>query len=151
MSTPVTNFASSQTAYDAANTNARVPQKSLGQDDFLKLITVQLAKQDPMKPMEDTAFIAQMANFSALEAQNTLAKEMGYLRADTQMQGATNMLGREVTLATKDGEITGLVDSVSADATNVYLTVGGKQYPFSSVTNVKATTTPAPDADASAA
>jgi flagellar basal-body rod modification protein FlgD len=133
----VNSTGSTYTASDAANTNARVPQKSLGQDDFLKLITVQLSKQDPMKPMEDTAFISQMANFSALEAQNTLAKEMGYLRADTQMQAANSMLGRDVTVATKDGEISGTVDSVSADSTSVYVNVNGEKYAFSSVTSVK--------------
>ena len=133
------------TASDAANTNTRVPQKNLGQDDFLKLITVQLAKQDPMKPMEDTAFIAQMANFSALEAQNTLAKEMGYLRADTQMQAANSMLGREVTVATKDGEIKGLVDSVTADTSNIFVNIGGQQYPFASVTSVKPAPVPVPE------
>ena len=137
MSTSVNTVGTGYTAADAANTNARVPQKNLGQDDFLKLITVQLAKQDPMKPMEDTAFIAQMANFSALEAQNTLAKEMGYLRADTQMQAANGMLGREVTIATPDGEVSGLVESVSADSANVYVHVDGQSYAFSSVTSVK--------------
>lgn len=131
------------TAADAANTTARATKKQLGQDDFLKLITVQLAKQDPMKPMEDTAFIAQMANFSALEAQNVLAKEMGYLRADTQMQAANGMLGREVTIATKDGEISGVVDSVSADSTSVYVNVNGQPYAFSSVTSVKPAPAPA--------
>jgi flagellar basal-body rod modification protein FlgD len=132
---PITG--TSTTAQEAANTTARIPQKNLGQDDFLKLITVQLAKQDPMKPMEDTAFIAQMANFSALEAQNTLAKEMGYLRADTQMQAASNMLGREVTVTTKGGDITGIVESVTADATSVYVNIDGQKYAFSSVTAVK--------------
>ena len=137
MSTSVNTVGTGYSPADAANTNARVPQKNLGQDDFLKLITVQLAKQDPMKPMEDTAFIAQMANFSALEAQNTLAKEMGYLRADTQMQAANGMLGREVTIATPDGEVSGLVETVSADSANVYVHVAGQSYAFSSVTSVK--------------
>jgi flagellar basal-body rod modification protein FlgD len=144
----VTGTGYTYTAADAANTTARVPQKNLGQDDFLKLITVQLAKQDPMKPMEDTAFIAQMANFSALEAQNTLAKEMGYLRADTQMQAANGMLGREVTVATTDGDITGVVDSVSADSSSVYVNVGGQQYSFSSVTSVKPAPVPAAEVPA---
>lgn len=133
----VTGTGSVYTASDAADTTNRVTKKTLGQDDFLKLITVQLAKQDPMKPMEDTAFIAQMANFSALEAQNTLAKEMGYLRADTQMQAANGMLGREVTISTKDGDVTGVVDGVTADTSSVYVTVGGQNYAFSSVTSVK--------------
>jgi flagellar basal-body rod modification protein FlgD len=139
----VTGTGFNYTATDAANTNARVPQKNLGQDDFLKLITVQLAKQDPMKPMEDTAFIAQMANFSALEAQNTLAKEMGYLRADAQMQAASSMLGREVTVAGKDGDVSGLVESITADATSVYVNIGGEKYAFSSVTSVKPAPVPA--------
>ena len=145
----VTGTGFNYTATDAANTNTRVPQKNLGQDDFLKLITVQLAKQDPMKPMEDTAFIAQMANFSALEAQNALAKEMGYLRADAQMQAANSMLGREVTVASKDGDVTGLVESVTADATSVYVNIDGQKYAFSSVTSVKPA--PAPAAEVPAA
>jgi flagellar hook assembly protein FlgD len=89
-----------------------------------------------------------MANFSALEAQNTLAKEMGYLRADTQMQAANGMLGHEVTVATKDGEIKGVVDSVSADASSVYVNVGGQKYAFSSVTSVKPAPVPAAEVPA---
>jgi flagellar basal-body rod modification protein FlgD len=142
MSTPITFTGTSTTAQEAANTSARIPQKQLGQDDFLKLITVQLAKQDPMKPMEDTEFIAQMASFSALEAQNTLAKEMGFLRADAQMQGATNMIGREVEVSAASGPVTGVVDSISADENGVYVHVAGEKYAFSAVTSVRPAPTP---------
>ena len=57
---------SALTAADST-TASRVPQKVLGQNDFLKLLATQFKTQDPMKPMEDTAFIAQMAQFTALE------------------------------------------------------------------------------------
>jgi flagellar basal-body rod modification protein FlgD len=44
----------------------------LGKDQFLKILTAQLANQDPTAPMDSNAFVAQLAQFSALEqAQNT--------------------------------------------------------------------------------
>ena len=41
--------------------------EALGRDAFLQLLTTQLANQDPLKPQNDTEFIAQLAQFSSLE------------------------------------------------------------------------------------
>ena len=47
--------------------NAAVkPKSSLGQEDFLKLMTTQLQNQDPFAPMENGEFIAKMAQFSTV-------------------------------------------------------------------------------------
>lgn len=42
-------------------------QKELGQEDFLRLFVTKLRYQDPMSPMQDEAFIAQLAEFSSLQ------------------------------------------------------------------------------------
>lgn len=118
------------------NTLGRIPKKTLGQDDFLKLLTVQLAKQDPMKPMEDTAFMAQMAQFSALEQSSQMSKDVAGLRGDFAQQYATSMLGRKVTVSTPKGDVSGTVDSISSTDGEARLSVGGSLYNVSQVVRV---------------
>lgn len=48
----------------------------LDKDAFLKLLTTQLANQDPLNPMEDKEFIAQMAQFSTLEQIQNMNKNL---------------------------------------------------------------------------
>ena len=114
----------------------RTPQKALGQADFLKLLTVQLQSQDPMKPMEDTSFMAQMAQFSSLQQSSEMAKDISGLHADFALQSASGMIGRQVTLNTSNGMVTGLVQSVDASTGTVNVNVDGTAYPLSKVVGV---------------
>lgn len=132
---------SSTTSTYVDDTSSRVTQKTLGQSDFLKLLTVQMSNQDPMNPMSDTDQIAQMAQFSSLQSMTTMATQLGYLRTDAQLQGASNMIGREVTVTTSSGSVSGVVESVQSDSSNVYVTIDGQQYSYSAVTQVKPATT----------
>ena len=72
---------------------------TLGQSDFLKLMTTQLQNQDPFAPMENGDFIAQMAQFSTVtgiaemgENLKSLSNQLGEFRIAT----ATNLLGHSV-------------------------------------------------------
>jgi flagellar basal-body rod modification protein FlgD len=49
---------------EASNKNSMA---TLGKEDFLRLLTAQLQQQDPTEPMDSTAFVAQLAQFSSLE------------------------------------------------------------------------------------
>ena len=46
------------------SSSAEIP---LGKVDFLRLLVTQLSHQDPLNPMKDTEFVAQLAQFSSLE------------------------------------------------------------------------------------
>lgn len=71
----------------------------LGQEDFFALLTTQLAQQDPFKPLDNTEFIAQMAQFSSLESlqamQNSFADLAASMTSNQALQ-ASALVGRTV-------------------------------------------------------
>ena len=89
----------------------------LGKDDFWKLLTVQLRYQDPLNPMENTEFVAQMAQFSSLEQLQNMNQTMERSQgAEAELQAAfknnlvTSLVGKAVEVPTQevayDGETT---------------------------------------------
>ena len=57
---------------DYSTTKQKTPSNALDKDAFLKLLVTQMQNQDPLSPMEDREFIAQMAQFSSLEQMQNL-------------------------------------------------------------------------------
>jgi len=65
---PVTDpVASAANAAQAAEAARNATPRTLGKDEFLKLLVTQLQNQDPLAPADDKEFVAQMATFSSLE------------------------------------------------------------------------------------
>jgi flagellar basal-body rod modification protein FlgD len=88
MTTGVYNNTSTTNTNSTTTTN-KTGSQSLGKDEFLKLLVAQLQNQDPLSPMNDTEFIAQMAQFSSLEQSMNLARTMATMQA-------TGLIGAEV-------------------------------------------------------
>ncbi len=108
--------------------------KTLGSEDFMKLLAVQFQSQDPMKPMDDTAFIAQMAQFTSLSQSQAMTSEMVKLNASQQLSSANSFLGKQVIVDNgKGGTVTGEVAAVQVDSTGPQIIVGNASYPISSV------------------
>jgi flagellar basal-body rod modification protein FlgD len=106
----------------------------LGQEDFMKLLAVQFQQQDPLKPKEDTEFIAQMAQFTSLDQTKALVAQMTQLGAAQQFATANSYIGRQVTLDGGDGQmVTGLVSGVEVTNGTPRLIVGDLTYDLSSV------------------
>ena len=73
--------------------------EALGKQAFLNLLTTQLQYQDPLKPMESTDFIAQLAQFRELESALETNKTLGSLVERTKALNslsAAGLLGRHV-------------------------------------------------------
>lgn len=68
--------------------------QTLGKDDFLQLLVTKLQHQDPLKPVDDEDFIAQLAQFSSLEQMNNIAEGIGASNEwdFLQMQSLNNMM-----------------------------------------------------------
>lgn len=85
-------------ALTAANA-AAPPSDELGKDSFLKLLTTQLQYQDPLNPMENSEFVAQLAQFSSLEQLQGLSDGMESLYlVNMSMNNAslTGLIGKDV-------------------------------------------------------
>ena len=134
MSVPVVN---STTGSTAATSELRVPRKVLDQDDFLKLLLAQFTSQDPMEPMKDTAFIAQMAQFTTLEQSKSMTADIAALREQQQVLQANGMLGRTVVLQQDGGALAqGSVTAVQMEAGTPKLVVNGQAYELEQVLTI---------------
>jgi len=110
-------------------TAARKPVTELGKDQFLQILVTQLRNQDPMQPMQDKDFIAQMAQFSALEQTMNMATQMTALRQSAGM--AAGLIGKTVGWqeTTNDGVVdySGVVDSIVRRDNIQYVKVGARE------------------------
>ena len=71
----------SGSSYDATTGTGASRETKLGQDAFMRLLTTQLANQDPLKPQENGEFIAQLAQFSSLEKLTSIETSIKELAA----------------------------------------------------------------------
>lgn len=136
MSVSSVSSSSTTEAYQATSQSAQ----SLGSEDFLKLLAVQLQNQDPLDPMDDTEFISQMANFSSLEAMQELNTSFDDFSASQAVMGAQDYLGKQVTLADSDSStvVSGVVDSVNIDSDgNVTVKIDDTSYDISTIRMVQ--------------
>lgn len=117
----------------AANGTAQRPQLpgQLGKDDFLKILVAQLGNQDPMKPMQDTEFIGQMAQFSSLEQMTNMNSSLTQF-VNNQLQDSitdhAHLIGKQVKWRENDELQAGKVSAVVYKEGTVLAELdGGKQ------------------------
>ena len=102
-----------KTTTDAANEALQAKtgtSASIGQKDFLTLFTTQLKCQDPLDPVKNEAFVAQLAQFSQLEATTSMSETLkAYVdsMSGERMMSSTSMIGKSVAVADAPAVIQG--------------------------------------------
>jgi flagellar basal-body rod modification protein FlgD len=94
-----------------ASTTGSTPvkkQQSLGQEEFLKLMTTQMTHQDPTKPMDNAQFLSQMAQFGTVSGIQDLQKSFkdfsASISSDQALQAAS-LVGRKVSISSNEGRL----------------------------------------------
>jgi flagellar basal-body rod modification protein FlgD len=92
---------------------------------FLQLLVAQMRYQDPMNPTDSSQFLAQSAQFTALEKMQAVADQTAALFSAQMAFGASGLIGRTVSWTDKEGAAqSGTVKGVTFGANGPMLDVG---------------------------
>lgn len=121
----------------ASGVSSRAPKQSLNQQDFLKLLTIQLKNQDPLKPIDDNSFVTTMAQFTGLEQSSQILTSLKQMGQSNKVLAASGMIGREVTVRDSFGkETSGEVDAVETTDRGVMVKIADVLYSFDDIVRV---------------
>ncbi|UQZ32114.1 flagellar hook capping protein [Paenibacillus sp. PK3_47] len=110
---------------------------TLGKDQFLKILITQLQNQDPMQPMEDKEFIAQMAQFTSVEQLMNISTQ---LTAMNQSLGSVSgLIGKDITWTDPKTELSksGNVESIVVSSGIQYAVVGSERVALTDITQIQ--------------
>ncbi|WP_127592519.1 flagellar hook capping FlgD N-terminal domain-containing protein [Paenibacillus lautus] len=115
--------------------------QELGKDQFLSILITQLRHQDPLQPMQDREFIAQMAQFTSLEQLMNINTQ---LTAMSQSLGAaSSLIGKQISWMFKpeDGSESvmksGIVDSIMVREGVHYAKVGDSEVSLDQIVKIE--------------
>ena len=135
----------STTTTSAFPTGATTTASSEDKQMFLELMVAQLRYQDPLNPADSGEFLAQSAQFTALEKMQDVSDRVGALLGSQMAFGAGAMVGQSVSWIDADGVTThaGVVAGVTFGAQGPVLDIDGSQVPLAQLLSIGATTAPA--------
>jgi len=95
----------------------------MGKDDFLKLLVLQLQNQDPLEPMKNEEYLAQLAQFNSLEQMQNLNKTMSAMSNVQTLSNTAGLIGKQVEFLQDGSTVDGPVTAVKFTDGTAYLVV----------------------------
>jgi len=111
----------------AGTADTAIPKNAaIGQEDFLKILLTQLRFQDPLKPVDNQQFVAQLAQFSALEINRQQSEKVDTLLQINATEQAMDLIGKQVELrGGAVGEVTDAAFGANGEARLTVRTTAG--------------------------
>ena len=118
-----------QSVSNTANSENVFGESFIGKEGFLKLLITQLQNQDPLEPMSNEDFAAQLAQFSSLEQMQNLNESFGQLMDLTRIGSSATLIGKSVQYFDESSGLNlgGTVDKVLLKPDGLYFSIDGKQ------------------------
>lgn len=102
---------------------SNIQSSGIGQDDFIKILMTQLTYQDPLKPLDNQQFIAQMAQFTSLEESKQMNDKIDTLLSMQSASQSIGLIGKTVEVASGGASSTGQVTTITFSSGQPRLTV----------------------------
>jgi flagellar basal-body rod modification protein FlgD len=136
---PIGNVSNLTSSAKTNSTTSRTNNSTLGKDDFLKILVTQLQHQDPSQPLDDKAFIAQMAQFTSVEQLTNMNTEMTALRQSLSF--SPSYIGKQISWTAVDstGASTvksGVIDGLTFKSGNQFASVNGEEVSLDQILKV---------------
>jgi flagellar basal-body rod modification protein FlgD len=133
-----TAITSGTTPASSGSTATTSQQSTISIQDFMQLLSTEMANQDPLQPMDPTQTMTQLAQFTGLQQTTALAQSQS-------LATGNSYLGAQVTVSNGPGQapLTGTVTAVdtsgvaSGSPPQLVVSGGSQEYPLSSVTLVQ--------------
>lgn len=107
------------------STATTTPNASFNEQDFIKLFVNQLQYQDPMQPLDNSQFLAQLSQFVGIQQQAEQVQGITNLTSLSSVDQSLGLLNHTVDVLGTDGTThsTGKVTAISYGASGAQLTV----------------------------
>lgn len=125
-------------AADPSPRTSHLGREDMDQGDFLTLMVAQLKNQDPLNPLGNEEFVAQMAQFSTLSGVTQTAETLSRIEArlgNSEIASAASWIGRTVTTAAGDSSEVTSVSMAAGESLSLTL-ADGRQIALSDVTRL---------------
>lgn len=110
-------------AIDSASLAQSTKAAGLSMEDLLKLLMTELSYQDPLKPVENKEFLAQMAQFSSLDTTRQLNDNIQRMLSLQSLNQSVGLLGKTVDASRGAGVVSGQVTALQLASGEPQLTI----------------------------